>query len=123
MQQSSKYSWAYSVGFLYSYVLTMPHSVAVNLAYPDKISVNGASPCRNQSSTYARVLLLVFSCNTVLYNSFAAEHHVSQREKIGTKHSAGWISSKGQHSRGDQGLMPSIALHAGPSAKHAVGVD
>ena len=44
MQQSSKYSWAYSVGFLYSYVLTMPHSVAVNLAYPDKIPVNGA-PC------------------------------------------------------------------------------
>ena len=39
MQQSSKYSWAYSVGFLYSYVLTMPHSVAVNLAYPDEIPV------------------------------------------------------------------------------------
>lgn len=48
MQQSSKYSWAYSIGFLYSYVLTMPHSVAVNLAYPDKIPVNdnvyGMSP-------------------------------------------------------------------------------
>ena len=40
MQQSSKYSWAYSIGFLYSYVLTMPHSVAVNLAYPDEIAVN-----------------------------------------------------------------------------------
>ena len=42
MQQSSKYGWAYSIGFLYSYVLTVPHSVAVNLAFPDKIPVNGA---------------------------------------------------------------------------------
>ena len=42
MQQSSKYSWAYSIGFLYSYVLTVPHSVAVNLAYPNEIPVNGA---------------------------------------------------------------------------------
>ena len=53
MQQSSKYSWAYSVGFLYSYVLTMPHSVAVNLAYPDKIPVNGAAPCSQPASSHS----------------------------------------------------------------------
>lgn len=44
MQKPQRFDVAYSAGFLYAYLgLTIPHSVAVNLAYPTEIGVNGAS--------------------------------------------------------------------------------
>ena len=42
MQDRNRYNYAFSIGWLYSYVLTVPHSVAVNMAYPDEIAYNGA---------------------------------------------------------------------------------
>lgn len=41
MQESQKYNVAFTIGWMYSYVLTVPHSVAVNLAYPKEIVNNG----------------------------------------------------------------------------------
>ena len=41
MQESQKYNIAFTIGWMYSYVLTVPHSVAVNLAYPKEIVYNG----------------------------------------------------------------------------------
>jgi hypothetical protein len=44
MQKPKRFDVGYSVGFLYAYLgLTIPHSVAVNLAYPTEIPVNGES--------------------------------------------------------------------------------
>ena len=43
MQRPKRFDVGYSIGFLYAYLgLTIPHSVAVNLAYPAEIPVNGA---------------------------------------------------------------------------------
>ncbi|KAK9810448.1 hypothetical protein WJX72_010867 [[Myrmecia] bisecta] len=39
MQDSRGYTGAYFLGYMYHYTLTMPHSIAVNLAWPDKIAV------------------------------------------------------------------------------------
>ena len=41
MQDAGKYDWAFGLGFMYSYMLTVPHSVAVNLAFPDEIALQG----------------------------------------------------------------------------------
>jgi hypothetical protein len=42
MQEPKRFDVGYSIGFLYAYLgLTIPHSVAVNLAYPAEIPVNG----------------------------------------------------------------------------------
>jgi hypothetical protein len=44
MQKPKRFNVGYSIGFLYAYLgLTIPHSVAVNLAYPTEIPVNGAT--------------------------------------------------------------------------------
>ena len=39
MQDAGKYDWAFGLGFMYSYILTVPHSVAINLAYPTEIAL------------------------------------------------------------------------------------
>ena len=39
MQDAGKYDWASGLGFMYSYILTVPHSVAINLAYPTEIAL------------------------------------------------------------------------------------
>lgn len=44
MQDAGKYDWAFGLGFMYSYVLTVPHSVAVNLAFPKQIALQGTIP-------------------------------------------------------------------------------
>ena len=41
MQDAGKYDWAFGLGFIYSYFLTVPHSVAVNLAFPTQIAKQG----------------------------------------------------------------------------------
>lgn len=42
MQKPKRFDVGYSIGFLYAYLgLTIPHSVAVNLAYPAEIPLNG----------------------------------------------------------------------------------
>jgi hypothetical protein len=51
----------YSIGFLYAYLgLTIPHSVAVNLAFPSEIPVNGEllpqSPVLTQVLTRSRLV-------------------------------------------------------------------
>ncbi|KAL0045880.1 hypothetical protein WJX82_007392 [Trebouxia sp. C0006] len=39
MQDAGKYDWAFGLGFMYSYILTVPHSIAINLAYPTEIAL------------------------------------------------------------------------------------
>ncbi len=41
MFQPEKYSKVYFGGFLYIFSLTLPHSISVNLAYPDKVLAQG----------------------------------------------------------------------------------
>ena len=42
MLTPKRFDVGYSVGFLYAYLgLTIPHSVAVNLAYPSEVAVIG----------------------------------------------------------------------------------
>ncbi len=45
MQDAGKYDWAFGLGFMYSYILTVPHSVAINLAFPTEIAHQGMHPC------------------------------------------------------------------------------
>ena len=47
MQDAGKYDWAFGLGFMYSYFLTVPHSVAVNLAFPDEIALQGKAAAFN----------------------------------------------------------------------------
>jgi hypothetical protein len=48
MQKPKRFDVGYSIGFLYAYLgLTIPHSVAVNLAYPTEIPVNGELPLQS----------------------------------------------------------------------------
>jgi hypothetical protein len=39
--QPEKYSKVYFGGFLYIFSLTLPHSISVNLTYPDKVLAQG----------------------------------------------------------------------------------
>lgn len=54
MQDAGKYDWAFGLGFMYSYVLTVPHSVAVNLAFPKQIALQGTIPgCKSGMCCHA----------------------------------------------------------------------
>ena len=63
MQDAGKYDWAFGLGFMYSYVLTVPHSVAINLAYPTEIATQGEFPsswgCSKSACDIAKPLFAV----------------------------------------------------------------
>jgi len=70
MQDAGKYDWAFGLGFMYSYVLTVPHSVAINLAFPTEIAHQGMHPCNRKEKTTSFGVNLLRS--QVLYR---AAHH------------------------------------------------
>ena len=88
MQNSRQYDWAFGLGYLYSYILTVPHSIAINLAFPTEIAKQGQTLHLLQAHVHARCMngCRVLQHQNIVHVAVKAQiNHVTQSDLYPTR--------------------------------------